>query len=321
MKKSVIAIVTCFFFLGCSQKEDDSALSCDSKIFKVLATTGMIGDVVSYVGGDRIDCSVLIQGEIDPHSYELVKGDDEKIEEAALLFYNGLNLEHGASLQYKISRHPGKVSLGGYIVEHYPELILFEEGQMDPHIWMDISLWVRAIDPIVDALSVLDEEGREYYREKGEQCKKAWLEKHIQIQQFFRLVPESKRYLVTSHDAFAYFTRAYLAPEEEIFSGSWKRRFAAPEGLAPDGQLGALDLQKIVTYLKEYHVEVVFPESNVSRDSLQKIVMACREKQIPVRFSSDTLYGDCMGEKGTIEGTYLGMIAHDATVLIKEWKE
>jgi manganese/zinc/iron transport system substrate-binding protein len=133
-------------------------------------------------------------------------------------------------------------------------------------------------------------------------------------------IPQEKRYLVTSHDAFAYFTRAYLALETEKQSEAWRKRFAAPEGLAPEGQLGIADLQKIVDYLREYRVNVVFPESNVSKDSLQKIVLACREKNQNIHFSPKPLYGDSMGAKGTPSGSYLGMIEHNARILMEEWE-
>ncbi len=317
---SIVLGILCFF--GCSQERKEEDLpSQESHCMKVLSTTGMIGDIVSRVGGNRIESSVLIFGEIDPHSYELVKGDDEKIEDAVLVFYNGLNLEHGASLQYKIRSHKGNVSLGAYFLEHYPDLILFEKEQMDPHIWMDISLWAKIVDPIVVALSEKDPEGKNYYIERGALLKKEMLEKHEHLKSILQQIPANKRYLVTSHDAFGYFTRSYLALEEELKTGAWRPRFAAPEGLSPDGQLGAMDLQKIIHHLIEYHIEIVFPESNVSRDSLYKIVNACKEKKIKVRFSTDTLYGDCMGPHGTTEGTYLGMISHNAQVLIKEWQE
>ncbi len=280
----------------------------------------MIDDVVAKVGGDRIERSVLIVGEIDPHGYELVKGDDEKMGEATLIFFNGLNLEHGASLRYKIASHAGAISLGDFVLKNYPEEILFEQGQPDPHIWMDVSLWTQTIEPVLEALVAKDPEGKEYYEERAKLARKEMLRVHEMLRKNLQTVPESLRYLVTSHDAFAYFTKAYLASEEERRLGTWKDRMAAPEGFAPDGQLGAADLQKIVDYLVDHQVHVVFPESNVSPDSLRKIVFACKEKGMTIRLSSKALYGDSMGPAGSISGNYPGMIAYDADVLIKEWE-
>jgi manganese/zinc/iron transport system substrate-binding protein len=293
--------------------------SKSSTFVKVLSTTAMIDDIVAKVGGDRVERQVLIIGEIDPHGYELVKGDDEKITESNLVFFNGLNLEHGASLRYKITSHADAISLGDFVLKNYQNEILFEEMQPDPHIWMDVSLWAHVIEPVLNALVSKDPEGKEYYEKRAQLAREEMNKAHQEIRQKLQQVPENLRYLVTSHDAFAYFTRAYLASYDERKEGTWKKRMAAPEGFSPDGQLGAADLQKIVDYLVEYQVHVVFPESNVSPDSLRKIVFACKEKGIEVHMSSKALYGDSMGPSGSASGNYLGMIDYDADVLMKEW--
>ncbi len=309
----VLVVGLMITFLG--SKEKSSIVEGEKKLV-VLSTTAMISDIVEQVGGERIQAIVLIQGAIDPHSYELVKGDDEKIEGADLVFFNGLHLEHGASLQYKLSSHPYAISVGDYILSKYPDCILYEEGQLDPHIWMDISLWAKIIDPIVEALSLKDPEGKEYYEEKANLVRGKMLQFHLTLKEQLQKVPESRRYLVTSHDAFGYFTRSYLATEEDLIADTWRKRVAAPEGLAPDGQLGVMDLQKIVDYLAKYQIGVVFPESNVSRDSLKKIIFACKEKHLKIRFSQNPLYGDCMGATGS----YLDMIEHNGSILVKEWE-
>lgn len=308
-----VLVVICFLINGLSSKDKLTSAYSDRKI-KVLSTTAMIGDIVSEVGGERIYPTLLIQGAIDPHSYELVKGDDEKIDAADIVFFNGLHLEHGASLQYKLSSHSNAISVGDYILSKYPECILFEEGQLDPHIWMDVALWSKIIEPIVESLSSKDPEGKEYYIQRGALVQEKMLQFHAALKEEMQKVPEKRRYLVTSHDAFGYFTRSYLATTEDLEKDTWKKRFAAPEGLAPDGQLGVMDLQKIIDYLAEYQVAVVFPESNVSRDSLKKIIFACKEKKIPIRFSSHPLYGDSMGDAAS----YLDMIKHNGSVLVKE---
>ncbi len=304
---------------GCGVEKQ--APSSSKSFVRVLSTTAMIDDIVAKVGGDRVERQVLIIGEIDPHGYELVKGDDEKITESNLVFFNGLNLEHGASLRYKITSHADAISLGDFVLKNYPEEILFEQGQPDPHIWMDVSLWSHAIEPVLGALVSKDPEGKEYYEARAQSAYKEMTKVHQEIRGKLQQVPENLRYLVTSHDAFAYFTRAYLASENERKEGAWKKRMAAPEGFSPDGQLGAADLQKIVDYLVEYQVHVVFPESNVSPDSLRKIVFASKEKGMTIRMSLKSLYGDSMGPSGSASGNYLGMIEYDADVLIKEWSE
>jgi manganese/zinc/iron transport system substrate-binding protein len=305
---------------GCKHTQKETPAQKNASCIQVLSTTAMIADIVAQVGGERVDSSVLILGQLDPHSYELVKGDDEKIDEAAIVFYNGLNLEHGASLHCKLLKHTHSVAVGDWIWQRRPDLFLVEKGQIDPHIWMDVSMWVRIVDPIVEALIQEDPAGRSFYEQRASFVKTRLLEFHQEFLKRMQSIPQEKRFLVTSHDAFGYFTRCYLSSEEERYDGTWRKRFAAPEGLAPDGQLSLLDLQQILDYVRTYQVHVVFPESNVSRDSLRKILSACRSHQTPIRFSKEVLYGDAMGPPHSLAGSYLGMIEHNGTLLYKEWQ-
>lgn len=276
----------------------------------------MIDDLVSQIGRERIEPSALITGEMDPHSYELVKGDDEKLGAAAIIFYNGLGLEHGASLRYQIEHHSKAVAVGNAVLEKHPDAIIRTGKEIDPHIWMDISLWSETIGPIADALSQVDPEGKDFYQENADRLRETLLQAHSEIYRDLQSVTEEKRYLVTSHDAFHYFTRAYLSQPGE----DWQKRCEAPEGLAPEGQLSATDIQKVIGHLVAYRINAVFPESNVSRDSLKKILHACAQKGVTVKIAGSALYADAMGPKGSEADTYLGMMRHDAKVMKEAWQ-
>lgn len=278
---------------------------------KVLSTTTIIDDVVGQIGGDRIDHLALIEGAMDPHSYEIVKGDAEKLSYAQIIFYNGLGLEHGASLRQQLKLHPKAVPLGDMIRQKNPESVLFDCGQIDPHIWLDISLWVEIIDPIVQALSEVDPKNSEYYQANGQKVRASLLGLDDSLVQKLQKIAPEKRYLVTSHDAFNYFTRRYLRDGSD-----WKDRFCAPEGLAPDGQLSCHDIQLVVNYLAEHSISVIFPESNVSQDSLKKIISVCKEKGMNVTIASDFLYSDTLGASAT----YQSMMEHNVNTLYEAWK-
>lgn len=290
------------------------------KKIKVLSTIAMIDDLVKQIGGSHITTQVLVKGELDPHSYQLVKGDDEKLAYADLIFYNGLGLEHGPSLQRYLHSADKTIALGNKLQGQHPELILYQNGQLDPHIWMDISLWAKTIPFIVAALSEKDPDHAKDYEESGKKLAAKMGAMHEQIKQELMHIPENKRYLVTSHDAFNYFTLAYLATDEERESGDWKKRFAAPEGLAPESQLSAADIRSIIDHVKKYHIEVLFPESNISKDSIKKIIHAGREQGLHLRIALTYLYGDAMGSPGSDGDTYLKMIQHNATTLSKYWE-
>lgn len=288
----------------------------DGKI-KSLSTIAMIGDLVRQIGGDYVNSITLVPGDLDPHSYQLVKGDDEKFDYADLIFYNGLGLEHGPSLQSYLERNQKALGLGNKILENEPSSIIRIQGQYDPHIWMDISLWVKTIPLIVAALSEKDPLHADFYQTKGDQLTDELLHIHHDIRKKLMSIPAEKRFLVTSHDAFNYFTKAYLATEEEKLDGAWRKRFAAPEGLAPESQLSPIHIRQIIDYLSKHHVHVIFPESNVSKDSLRKIVSAGKEIGLEITLAPCCLYADAMGKADSDGDTYQKMIQHNAAWIEK----
>lgn len=302
-KKVIFALVIAALFGGCAAPNEPNGK------LKILSTTAQIGDLVSSIGGGRIHPQVLIKGDLDPHSYEIVKGDSEKLQGADLIFYNGLGLEHGASLSTLLRSSSKSIPIGEKISAAVPDQILKRGEVIDPHIWMDISLWVKGIDPIVEELSRLDPEGTSYYKERGEELTLRMKEAHLEIKAILQSIPSEKRYLVTSHDAFHYFTRSYLADPNEV---NWRERFAAPEGLAPEGQLNARDIQKIIDHLRLKNISVLFPESNVSRDSIRKIASAGRELGLEIRICGEPLYGDAMSRL-----SYLEMMQYNAKTIAK----
>ncbi len=306
-KKVIFALLAASLIGGCSTPKGHWPQSADK--LKVLSTTAQVGHLASSIGGDRVEPYIMIRGDLDPHSYEIVKGDGEKLEKADLIFYNGLGLEHGASLSAFLRSSSKAIPIGEKISSSSPDRILMRGGVVDPHIWMDISLWQKGIDPIVEAFSKADPEGASYYREQGARLAAEMTAADEEVRSLLHSVPSEKRYLVTSHDAFHYFTRSYLAEPNET---NWGDRFAAPEGLAPEGQLNPRDLQKIIDHLREKKISVLFPESNVSRDSIRKIASAGKELGLEIRICSEPLYGDAMSHL-----TYLEMMRRNAETIAK----
>jgi manganese/zinc/iron transport system substrate-binding protein len=193
-----------------------------------------------------------------------------------------------------------------------PESFLFVDGQVDPHVWMDVSLWAKMVELIRDELILLEPKEESFFRERSNALKGDMEMLHENIYALLQKIPAEKRYLVTSHDAFNYFAKRYLREEGEEDA---KKRFIAPEGLAPDGQLRTADIQRTIDHLSLYQIGVVFPESNVSRDSLKKIVSVCAQKGLDVRIAPDELYADAMGAEGSSADNYFKMMEHNAAVI------
>lgn len=322
MKKIILVFLLCFTVFACTKgnkKVKENALyewMGSSKKLKVLSTTAVIDDLVSQIGQEYISHRALIKGQLDPHSYELVKGDNEIISCADVIFYNGLELEHGASLKYHLKVHSEAHSLGETLSQSQKDSLIFSEGQVDPHIWMDIRLFSHVINPIVKVLSERDPEHAEEFKQNGIHLQEKMLLLDEAIEHKMKEIPKNQRYLITSHDAFFYFARRYLAEASEVENASWKKRFAAPEGLAPDGQISPKDIQVIIEYAMAHDVKVIFPESNLNKDALKKIVSVLNQKGVEACLAKEILYGDAMGDKGSDADSYLKMMKHNADVIV-----
>lgn len=315
----------CIFFLiilftGCSQTDRQAEvkrwMEPNGKI-KVLSTTAMIDNLVRMVGGEAVDAHTLIIGELNPHSYQLVKGDDEKFNVADIIFYNGLNLEHGPSLKRTLEEKSNAYPLGDLIYKKHPEQILFTKNEIDPHIWMDVGLFAETIPFIVKTLSEKDPKNALAYQERGSLAINELHETNQKIKEILLEVPDKKRYLVTSHDAFNYFAKAYLAKEEEKTGDSWRVRVQAPEGLSPDSQLSSLDIKAVIAHLYKFNIDVLFPETNVSQDSIRKIVDAGKEKGLDLKIARCPLFADAMGPSGSEGDTYEKMMFHNAKTIAR----
>jgi len=303
---TLAAILLCFSCSKEEKRQSNNWMAANGKI-KVCSTIAQIGDLVEAIGGERIDACNLIRADLDPHSYELVKGDGEKLARADLIFYSGLGLEHGASLHSLLKASPSSVAVAERVAASHPSRILKKGSEIDPHLWMDVSLWERAVEPIQERLSALDPEGSAYYAERARQLTLKLDSLHEYIHDSLQAVPSEKRYLVTSHDAFRYFAKAYLAEEGEE---NWEERCTAPEGLSPDGQLNPLDIRRSLDFLRAHKISVLFPESNVNRDSALKIASAGRELGLQLSLCSEPLYGD-----STSGLSYFEMMKKNADVI------
>ncbi len=281
----------------------------DDKI-RVLTTTAIVQDLVEKIGGDEVKVISIIGKNQDPHSYEIVKGDGEKFAFADLVFANGLMLEHSGSMQYQLKHHENVCFLGDELFKKVPDEIITVNEQLDPHIWMDVSLWSKCIEIVLEKLSEKDPGHKEVYKKNAEEAKKEYALVDSEIKAKMDEIPLDKRYLVTSHDAFNYFVRRYFSPKDELENNFWRVRMQALQGLAPDEQISVLQIKEIVDHICKYDIEVIFPESNLSKDSLEKVKEACERRGRKIRLAKSTLYGDTLGGK-----SYLDMMVYDAKVL------
>jgi manganese/zinc/iron transport system substrate-binding protein len=312
--------VGAIFFAGCKTGENRTPSAVwmqNNGKLKILCITAMCQDLVESIAGDAADCLTLIKGESDPHSYQLVKGDDEKFARADIIFSSGLGLEHGPSLRALLHKNPKAFSLGDFLALHYPEEVIFVDNTPDPHIWMDVALWSKSIPFIARVLAERAPGKEQQIGLRASSLQGKLQEVEAKIQQAFAKLRESQKYLITTHSSCNYFARAYLSTPKEQKDGSWRKRCTAPEGLSPESQLSTADIQRLLLYIEEHDVRVAFIESNVNYDSLKKVSEIMKKKAKPFYICTEPLYTDAMGSKESGAGSYSSMMLYDALVISK----
>jgi manganese/zinc/iron transport system substrate-binding protein len=280
------------------------ATTADGPI-RVTATTGMVADLVRTIGGDRVQVLALMGPGVDPHLYKATQGDLEKLSGAEFIAYNGLHLEGkmGEIFERMGRTRPVYAVADGLPVESLlspPEFA----GNYDPHVWFDVALWSRCGEGLATALEKFDPAGGEVYRANLA----AFRERMRELDEWCRAeilsVPREQRLLVTAHDAFGYFGRAY---DIEVLG---------LQGISTAAEFGLQDLTRLVDTIVSRKVRAVFIESSVPRRSIEALVEGCRQRGHEVRIGGE-LFSDAMGAAGTPEGTYEGMVRSNVTTIVE----
>jgi manganese/zinc/iron transport system substrate-binding protein len=286
-------IALCLLMLsGCAQDHGDKKV--------VVTTTGMITDLVRHVAGDTVEIQQLMGPGVDPHLFKAKESAIRKMFRADLVFYNGLHLEG------KMVRLLDKNAKARAIARDIPESRLLEdEGQHDPHIWFDVALWIEALDRVEKDLIELCPEHTALYRQNARRYREELRGLDADVREAMQKIPKDQRVLVTSHDAFRYFGRAY---DVEV---------VGLQGVSTANQAGLAKVQEVVDLLVDRRVGAIFIESSVPPDGARAVVERCAARGHRVVIPDGELFSDAMGEPGTDEGTYPGMIRHNYRLILQ----
>lgn len=287
---------------GCDPKEQPDAL--DTGKYRVVTTIGMVTDIVKNVGGDRVEVIGLMGPGVDPHLYKASAGDVQKLSSASLIFYNGLHLESKmGDILAKMSGDTKTVAVTDTVDRNLlltpPEF----EGQYDPHLWFDVTLWMKAVGTVRDVLSEFDPDNALAYWSNAQRYFAKLAELHEYVKTQTGRVPSEQRVLVTAHDAFNYFGKAYGFEVRGL------------QGISTATEAGIADVQELATFIAERRIPAIFVESSVSTRSLEAVKAAVKSKGFNVEIGGE-LFSDAMGNEGTPEGTYIGMVRHNIDTIV-----
>ncbi len=274
--------------------------------YKVVATVGMVADIVRQVAGEHGSVNNIIGEGVDPHLYKPTRNDIATLQSADVVFYSGLLLEGKmADALVQLARR-GKPTFA--VTELLDEKYLLEpasmQGHYDPHVWMDVSAWSRAVEAVARSLGEYDRANAAAYTSNARRYQSELEALDAYVRKVIASVPERQRVLITAHDAFNYFGRAYHIEVRGI------------QGISTESEAGLEDINRLVAYIVQRDIQAVFVETSVADKNVRALIegAAARGKQVRI---GGTLFSDAMGAAGTYEGTYVGMLDHNATVIAR----
>ena len=271
---------------------------------KVGATVGMVADIVRAVAGDKAEVKNIIGAGVDPHIYNPTRSDVAVLLKSDIIFYAGLLLEGQMSdILVKVSRKRPVYAVTELLQSEY---LIHDPAtdHSDPHVWMDVQGWMKAVAVVADALADFDPPNETLYRNNASTYLKQLKQLDDYARQVIGSIPEGQRVMVTAHDAFRYMGRAYGIEVLGI------------QGLSTESEAGIKDINRLVDTLVSRKIPAVFVESSVSDKNVRALIEGAASRGHTVKIGGE-LFSDAMGTPGTYEGTYVGMIDHNATIIAR----
>lgn len=275
----------------------------------VVATTGMVGDMVARVAGDRARVEYLMGPGVDPHLYKATASDVRKLQRADVIFYNGLYLEGKMqSILERMAQGGRAVAAVTAAIDHGRLLDPGDgSGHPDPHLWFDTALWSECIPIVVATLSRVRPESADYFAAQGDKVQREMTALHQWVLAKVAELPAPQRILVTSHDAYGYFGEAYGFTVVGL------------QGISTVSEAALADMAKLVDFIRERQVKAIFVESSVPHATIERIATDAKVK------IGGELFSDAMGSPGQMEngydlGTYDGMVRHNVTTIVEALK-
>lgn len=297
MKKFLALLI--LTLLACSQ-----APTTEKKGLTVVCTTGMIADMARELARGDAEVKFLMGPGVDPHLYKASASDVATLQGADLVLYNGLHLEGKMGEVFQAMEKQGKKVVA--ITDQLPkDKLLFPEafeGNPDPHVWFDVLIWAACVDRVAGALGEAAPDKAAEFARRGDELKSRYTQLDGWVRQEIEKLPRERRVMVTSHDAYNYFGRAYGFEVVGL------------QGISTVTEAGLSDLTRLVDFIKKRKIPAIFVESSVSKDAIERV-----SQDSGARVGGE-LFSDAMGAEGTPEGTYEGMIKHNVNTLVNALK-
>ncbi len=306
MKRITIILITLFiaiasFTVSCKKGKDTGSG------IKVLATTGLVGDAAKNIGKDKINLTVLLGPGIDPHTYELKASDIAKFKNADVIFYNGLHLEAKMDRVLKQLKNEGKIVVAvGEAIPKDKLIDWVEDGKVeghDPHVWNNAINWIYAVRAVRDALIKKDKANENYYKENCKDYVSRIKRTHEFVKNTIAKIPERNRILITAHDAFNYYGKAYGI-----------KKIYAVQGISSETEASAANIKKLAGLIVKHKVPAIFIEDMINDKAMKALQKAAQDAGFNVKIGK-TIYSDSLSEKGKGADTYIKYLKYNANAI------
>ncbi len=289
---------------GCGDGGGSDDLSGSGGRLRVVTTTGIIEDAVRNVADTLADVTALMGPGVDPHLYKATQGNLSQLSAAQVVFYNGLHLEGKmVDALEKLGRTRPVVAVASGIDTAKLRRPAGFQGNYDPHIWFDVRIWTDAVRTVAAELKRLDPQHATQYERNAA----AYIVRLDSLDEWIRreiaTIPAERRVLITAHDAFGYFGRAYGIEVRGL------------QGISTVSEFGLADISGLVDLIVQRKIKAVFVESSVPKRSIEAVVQGTQARGHELRIGGE-LYSDALGAQGTPEGTYLGMVSANVNTIV-----
>ena len=269
----------------------------------IVTTIAQIADVASQIVGDKMVVDSLMGEGVDPHTYRMNRYDVAALTKADIVLYNGIYLE--AQMEDALERMAAKKPVVALAESIDKSLLLQSQdytNKNDPHVWMDVRKWMAVTTKALEVIKNFDPANTAFYDNNAA----AYLVKLEQLNGYVETVlatvPENERVVISAHDAFNYFGQAYGFEVIGI------------QGLSTASEAGLKKIESLVDLIVSRKLKAVFVESSVADRNVRALIEGAQARGHTISIGG-TLFSDAMGPAGTYEGTYIGMLDHNSTVI------
>ena len=306
MKKLFLFCLSLILLQACQstspQSEEENAP------LSIVCTTGMLTDAVKEIVGNTAEVKGLMGPGVDPHLYKASQGDLNLLSNADIIVYNGLHLEGKMGEIFNKLKNRKTILIAAEAIPE-DQLILSDDfqGAHDPHLWFDVDIWSQVVNHLGEQLgnviaadSGLIKTNTQTYIQQLKELNQ-WVDAELQQ------LDSNERILITAHDAFGYFGRAYGIEVKGL------------QGISTLSEYGLKDVTELVNYITEKKINSVFIESSVSDRSLKAVIEGCKSKGHQVKIGG-SLFSDALGDPNSPEGKYIGMVQYNIKTIVEGLK-